>query len=238
VICPNCQTMNEQRSAFCGKCGTALARTPPSDSRGFAPSAMPPGPAPGAPDRSAAPGPYGGQPGPYGGQPGPYGGQPGPYGGQPGPYTKATQPSSREFRLDLRRLSRVDQVVGGATLIVFISLFLPWFGISGFGGSFTVSGTSAHGYLAIAVILALLMMAYLVLVAGWDEFPVNLPIAHAPLLLIGTGLQFLLVLIGFVFKPDPGLSWEIGAYLGLLAAAVAAAPVVIPAIRSLQQSSR
>ena len=44
------------------------------------------------------------------------------------------------------------------------------------------------------------------------------------LLLTGTGVQFLLVLIGFLDVPLAGLGWEIGAYLALAAAALAAAP--------------
>jgi hypothetical protein len=86
------------------------------------------------------------------------------------------------------------------------------------------------------VILALLLIGYLVLRSGWEEFPVNLPIAHAPLLLIGTGLQLLLVLIGFFDVPVAGLNWEFGAYLALLAAVAAAGPLIVPAIRSWQAS--
>jgi hypothetical protein len=55
-------------------------------------------------------------------------------------------------------------------------------------------------------------------------------------LLVGSGLQFLLVLIGFLDKPAAGLDWEFGAYLALIAAAAAAAPVVIPAVRSWQEN--
>jgi hypothetical protein len=145
-----------------------------------------------------------------------------------------TRPGSA-FRLDLRRLSRADQVVGGASLVVFISIFLPWFGISIPGLSATADGTTVHGYLTIVLILALVLIAYLLLRSGWDDFPVNLPIGHEPLLLVGTGLQFILVLIGFLDKPA-GLAWEFGAYLCLIASVVAAAPVVVPAIRSWQGS--
>jgi len=64
--------------------------------------------------------------------------------GQHGPPPSAP---AREFRLDLRRLSRSDQAVGGASLVVLISLFLPWFGFSTLGASISISGTTAHGYL-------------------------------------------------------------------------------------------
>jgi len=156
--------------------------------------------------------------------------------GAPTGQTPGAVAPRRPFHLDLHRLSRVDQTVGGATLVVLISLFLPWFGFSALGSSFSASGTTSHGYLVLVVILAVLMIAYLILRSGWDEFPLSLPIAHAPLLLIGTGLQFLLVLIGFFDVPVTGLSWEIGAYLALIASVTAAAPLVVPAIRSWQAS--
>lgn len=149
--------------------------------------------------------------------------------GQHGPPPSA---SPREFRLDLRRLGRADQSVGGASLVVLISLFLPWFGFSTLGASVSVSGTTAHGYLVLAVITALLIAGYLLLRSGWGDFPFPLPVAHETLLLAGTGLQFLLVLIGFFDVPLAGLRWEIGAYLAVAAAALAMALVAIPVIRS------
>lgn len=210
MICPQCQAMNENTSAFCRNCGTPLATPAPGSPANFG---QPPGPTPGAPGRPGAPA------------------RPGPDGGGPAQYAPAST-----FRLDLRRLNRVDQAVGIASMIVLISLFLPWFGFSALGDSVSVNGTTAHGYLDIVLIVALLLIGYLVLRSGWDEFPFSMPIAHAPLLLAGTGLQLILVLIGFVSKPIPGLSWEFGAYLALLAAVAAAAPVIIPAIQSWQQS--
>jgi zinc-ribbon domain len=252
VVCPQCQTMNESNSAFCGNCGTSLIRPAarPGSANSLGQPVMPPGPAasgmpwtPGMPGKPSPPGQYppGGQYAPGG--PYPPVGQPGPGSQYPprGRHGSARQPGpaprrpAAAFRLDLRRLGRAEQTVGGASLIVLISLFLPWYGLTVLNASFSVSGTSAHGYLVIALLVALLLIGYLVVRAGWEELPVNLPIAHAPLLLLGTGLQFLLVLIGFLDKPT-GLSWEIGAYLALIAAAAATAPVVIPAIRSWQAS--
>ncbi len=109
------------------------------------------------------------------------------------------------------------------------SLFLPWFGVLGF----TVSGIGLHGYLAISLIAAVAVIGYLVLRAGWETLPFRLPVAHVPLLLIGTGVQLLFVLIAFAFRPS-GTSWEFGAYLGLLAALVACGVVAAPAISSMQ----
>ena len=149
--------------------------------------------------------------------------------GQHGPPPAAPP---REFRLDLRRLSRADQAVGGASLIVLVSLFLPWFGFSTLGASISVSGTTAHGYLVLVVITALLIAGYLLLRSGWGEFPFPLPVAHETLLLAGTSAQFLLVLTGFLDVPLAGLGWEIGAYLAVIAAALAAAQAALPVLRS------
>jgi hypothetical protein len=217
VICPKCQAMNESTSAFCRNCGTPLAsQAPPQEAGPYGSFSQPqPGPATGSPRTTPAP------PGMHRA----------PEGSQHG-----TPSAASEFRLDLRRLSRVDQTVGIASLVVFIALLLPWYGLSEFGVSFSISGTSAHGYLVIALIVALLLVGYLLLRAGWDRFPLNLPLAHGPLLVIGTGLQFLLVIIGFFDKPSAGLDWEIGAYLALIAAVAAAAQVIIPAVRSWQES--
>lgn len=242
--------MNQQDWAFCGNCGTPLGQPAPgpggreslpqsaslSGSGSGTPvmSGLPRSPdAPGVPHYGHDPGAQAGWSAP-GAQDGRYapGAQPGWSGpgapaGWSGPGTPAP---AQQFRLDLRRLNRVDQTVGGASLVVLLSVFLPWFGVDGIN----VSGTTAHGYLALVAILAVVLVAYLVLRSGWDEFPLNLPIAHAPLLLIGTSLQLLLVLIGFADVPVSGLSWEIGAYMALIASAVAAGPLVVPAIRAWQ----
>jgi hypothetical protein len=150
-----------------------------------------------------------------------------------------------QFQFDLKRLNRVDQIVGVASLIVLISLFLPWFSAtykSGFGTlSGSGSGTDAHGWLWLVFVIDLLIIAYLVMRAGWEEAPVRIPVAHAPLLIVATGLQLLLVLIGFFAMPGTGglpgysIGWDWGAFVGLLAALVAAGPVTWPAVQSYLQ---
>lgn len=138
--------------------------------------------------------------------------------------------STPAFSFDLKRLATADLVIGGASIVGFISLFLPWFGFFGL----TVSGLSAHGYLTVALLLELALIGYLVLRAGWDTMPFRLPIAHAPLLLIVTGVQLLIVLIAFL--QSYGFSHEIGAWLGLLAALVSFGVIAAPAARSMLDS--
>jgi hypothetical protein len=176
---------------------------------------------------------------------GPPGQQPGygPPGQQPGYRQPGQQPGYRPpvgppehgpaFAFDLNRLSRVDQVVGASSLILIITLFLPWFGVSLGGYSASESGFDAHGYLIIPLLTAIVLIAYLVMRAGWDHLPWKLPMEHTPLLLVGTGIQALIVLLAFLFKPT-GTDWQFGAYLGLLAALVACGAAVMPAINSMQ----
>ena len=140
------------------------------------------------------------------------------------------------FSLDLKRLTRDDQIVGVATLVLFISLFLPWFTVSMRGfGSGSVNGLY-HGYMYIDLILALAILAFLVVRAGFDELPFRLPVGPEQALLAVTCLNLLLALISFVFKPASvlGISvgWGIGAFIGLIAAIAAVAPLAWPYLQS------
>lgn len=207
--------------------------------------------APGGYGRSAPPAEY-----PPASQPGAGYPQPG------GQHQPRRTGSAGAFNFDLKRLTRTDQIIGIATLVTMISLFLTW--VTGSvtasvaGTSVTrsqgESGTSEHGWLWLVFVLGLVIIAYLIMRAGWAEPPVKLPVAHAPLLLVATGLQLLLVLIGFFLKVTApsaaelqndfgvtgtaSVSWGIGAYLGLIAAIVAAAPVAVPAVQSMLANNR
>ena len=201
--CTSCQFMAPSDAAFCTKCGAAMSQ----------------GPAPAQPTGQAQ------QPPPA---------QTPWQARQPPPGQVAGQPAGAPavpFRLDLGRLSRAEQIIGAACLIVIIASFLPWFGFSDPGFSYSENGVSSHGYLVIALLIALGLTGYLVMRAGWDVLPVRLPVARAPLLLVDTALQLLIVLIAFLSKPG-GLGWEIGAYLALAAAIAACGVIAVPAFRT------
>lgn len=234
--CPQCQAPNQQESAFCANCGAQLAPAQ-APAGGYGP--------PSGQGTSAGYGPpsgygQGGAPGQY---PPPAQQPPGGYqaGGQ---YQPQRANSVAPFQFDLNRLARVDRIVAGASFIVLISLFLPWFSASFQGVSDTASGTSVHGWLWLVFILDLVILAYFVMRAGWAESPVRIPFAHEVVLMAVTGLQLLLVLIGFFDLPgNDGISgvsigWSWGAFVGLLAALVAAGPVLVPPIRARMESRR
>lgn len=211
VICPQCRVSSEEDSVSCGRCGTSLPGSRPDsyDIADFFPADLFP-PSPSASQFPRTPGEQ--------------------YlrDNRAGQYIPGSNAPSRQFRPDIRRLTQVEQTAGGATLIVLISLFLPWFG---FGANASVSGTAAHGYLVIVVLLAVLTASYLLLQSGRQEFPSRLPTSHQILLLTVTGLQFLLVAIAFFDVPVAGLGRESGAYLALVASAAAVGAAVIPALR-------
>ncbi len=225
--CPQCGTQNGPDAAFCAKCGAQLSAAATSA-------------APSGPGGYNAPPAYGGPTGypPAGGPPPFQPGQPGQY--QPGTQGGFTQRSSTPpANFDLSRLSTVDKIVAGATLITMISLWLPWFTVSvtllGETSSGSISGTGDHGWLWLEFILALALIAYLVARAAWEQLPFSLPLSHETLLIAATGLQFLLILIGFFAKPSAGglsVGWGIGAFLALIASIVAAGPVIYPAVKS------
>ncbi len=135
--------------------------------------------------------------------------------------------------------SREERITGIATLVVLISLFLPWVTASISGvGSYSADGFSLHGYFWIVFILCLAVIAYLVMKAGFDKMPFALPLTDDQAMLVATGVIFVIVLIGFFVKGYSVASgfgyhigWGFGAYLGLVAAVVAVAPLAWPVIQ-------
>ena len=154
------------------------------------------------------------------------------------------------FAADANRLSRDDKLVGGATVLLLISLFLPWYTVSApteaiigvtvrGGGSFSMDAFGGHSWAWIIFILGLAVLAYLVLQAGFETTPVRLPVSPALTLLGLTGLNFLLVFLAFLVTPGTGdtvikfsIGWGIGAFLGLVCAIVAFAPLGLPFARA------
>lgn len=177
----------------------------------------------------------------------------GAYAAEPGAPAAPVAPAAatgQVFAFDAKRLSRDDRVVGGATLLLLISLFLPWYTASvpsttingvtvGGGGSVSGNAFNGHGWVWIVFIVGLAVLAYLIMQAGFETAPVRLPFSPVQTLLGLTGLNLLLVLIAFLVKPGTGdalikvsIGWGIGAFLGLICAIVAFAPLGLPFARA------
>ncbi len=142
-----------------------------------------------------------------------------------------------QIQLDLKRLGTGDLVVLGSTILLFISLFLPWY--SYFFGS--LSAMSAGGFRILILILSLAIIGYLFSRTMFDKM--SLPILHWQLLLIATGVNFLLTLLAFFVKPISILQWDIGAYLAIICAIgavvgafVTRSPALISTLFNLDQT--
>lgn len=140
------------------------------------------------------------------------------------------------YAFDVHRWALSDKIAGAASLVVLISLFLPWFSGSyvSFGSSTptsmgSVAGTTVHGWLWLVFVVVLAILAYLALVAGFQVLPFQSPLRHDQLLLAATGLNLALVFIAFLLKPSTygiegvSIGWSAGAFLALIAAIVAVA---------------
>lgn len=153
-----------------------------------------------------------------------------------------------EYKFDAQRWTISDKVAGVASLVVLISLFLPWFSGSyvSFGTSSggSESGMDAHGWLWLVFVVVLAILAYLVLAAGFQALPFRSPLRHDQLLLAATGLNLALVFIGFLLKPSTygieglSISWSAGAFLALIAAIVAVGAVTPIGRQQLDSRSR
>jgi hypothetical protein len=139
------------------------------------------------------------------------------------------------MKFDAAQISQEHRIVGIATLVLLISLFLSWFSVSlGAIGSVSASGLSAHGYLYLVLILSIVVIALLAVkaLAIW-AFPENSPVTEDQALLIATGINLVLVVIAFLLKPGgvgSGVGWSFGAFIGLIAAIVAVVPLARPAL--------
>ncbi len=159
-----------------------------------------------------------------------------------GPATAPPTPAPVAFRFDATRWTPADRVTGAGALVLFISLFLPWFSVSAGFGNFTASSSAdaltAHGYLYLVLLLTLAMLGYLIARAGLRDLPA-LPVTGDQLLAAAAAVNLLLVLLAFAVKPGGGSSlvkvgWGFGAFIGLAAAIVSFVPVAASVIRARQ----
>jgi hypothetical protein len=139
------------------------------------------------------------------------------------------------FKFEINRWSQAERTTAIGTLVLFISLFLPWFTYSYGIGSVSVDGLW-HGWMYLTFLLCLVILVYLVSRAGFSEMPFNLPIPGEQLLLIASVVNLVLVVLAFIDKPGgigfSGIGWGFGAFVGLIAAVVAAIPLGLPALRA------
>jgi hypothetical protein len=131
-------------------------------------------------------------------------------------------------RQRLNALNAKDRVAGPATLVLLVSLWLPWYSI----GPFSADGLSVHGWLFITVLNSIVLVLYVLITAyGVGDLAEVGRLSKDQLLVLITGVNAALVVLGFLLKPA-GFSWSWGAFLALAAAIVAFLPFGVPLIQA------
>jgi hypothetical protein len=131
-------------------------------------------------------------------------------------------------RQRVNALNKRDRIVGPATAVLLVSFWLPWYSI----GPFSADGLSVHGWLFIAVLDSIVLVLYVLITAfGVGDLAEQGRLSKEQLLTVLTGVNLVLVVLGFLIKPA-GFSWAWGAFVALLAAIVAFAPLGVPLWRA------
>jgi len=142
-----------------------------------------------------------------------------------------SRPAPKRVRKSRRRLNSLnekDRVFGPASLLLLVSLWLPWYSI----GPYSADGLSAHGWLFIAVMDSIVLVLYVLITAfGVGDLAAQGRMSKDQLLALITGVNLALVVLGFLLKPS-GSSWSWGAFLALAAAVVAFLPFGVPFVQA------
>jgi hypothetical protein len=133
--------------------------------------------------------------------------------------------------MDTSRLTTGDIIAGVGGVVLLISLFLPWYGVSvdiaGFSASESGSGWEVLGFIDILLFLISVAAIAIVVARAAGALPADLP---APVILLGLGaLAVLLVLYRIIDIPTEGdipeqveLSRKVGVFIALVGAAAVA----------------
>jgi hypothetical protein len=133
--------------------------------------------------------------------------------------------------MDTSRLTTGDMIAGAGGIVLLISLFLPWYGVSvdiaGFSASESGSGWQALGFIDILLFLISVAAIAIVVARAAGALPADLP---APVILLGLGaLAVLLVLYRIIDIPADGdvpdqvdLSRKVGIFIALIGGAALA----------------
>jgi hypothetical protein len=137
--------------------------------------------------------------------------------------------------VEAHKLSIGEKISAASAVLLFVAMFLDWFGakvagVSGFSGSIEGGGSGATAWDALDVIPVFLMLA-IVLALGvalvrLTDADLELSISLNTFVAAAGALAFLLILYRIVFPPDfgiPGVAVDttlsLGIFLGLIAAA-------------------
>jgi hypothetical protein len=117
---------------------------------------------------------------------------------------------------DHRRLRLGELVAAGSALLLFLFMFIDWYGLkgTGFGGS----AWDVYDVLDLYLLVVIIVAVGLAVTTGVQRAPA-LPIAASVIVTVLGVIAALLVLYRIINQPGPNefITVELGAYLGLLA---------------------
>jgi hypothetical protein len=135
------------------------------------------------------------------------------------------------YKFNAARWSVADRITLGATIVLLASLFLPWFSSPYVGLS--TSGLDSHDFLILALFDCVAIIFYMLARAGWQILPFRFKLAHSPVVLLATGVNLLIVVVGaLVSSQSYPNGWQIGTVIAVVASVVAIAPIGIPFTKS------
>jgi len=134
--------------------------------------------------------------------------------------------------MDLNRLTQGEKIAGVSAILLFIFMFLDWYGVKISGGGETINlGGGGNAWDALDFIPILLLIAIVATVAivviEASETDVDLPVHGAAIIAVVGAVSFLLILFRIIDTPTfasfGGVSAEgtvkVGIFLSLIAAA-------------------
>jgi hypothetical protein len=134
--------------------------------------------------------------------------------------------------MDTTKLRLGELVAGVSALVLFIVMFLPWYGASVKAGPISVSSdaTAWQAYSLIDIILFIsIIAAFGMVILAMTQRSAALPLSASVIVTILGGLDVLLILFRIISKPGKGncgsfcdavsINLKIGIFLGLISAA-------------------
>lgn len=126
--------------------------------------------------------------------------------------------------MDVDRLSTGEKIAGVAAILLFISMFLAWFGFEtpgnelGISASFTINAWESFDFIDLVLLVTVIVTLGAVLAQASDS-DIDFPLL--PVVAVLGGLSTLLVLYRIIDPPGE-LDREFGVFLGLILSALLA----------------
>jgi hypothetical protein len=135
--------------------------------------------------------------------------------------------------VDSSRVSFGETIAGVSAGLLFIFMFLPWYGASAVVGGNKINGENADAWQAFSLVDVLLFLAILVTLAvvvarAVDSIPPNLPAPPGMIIVAAGAVAVILILFRLILTPGEDVvgfgvhvdvGRKFGAFLGLIAAA-------------------